>query len=87
MDRHVTSLEPGDMAPNEPQQRSYLSVCGDLRSAVTTWKTVSEKDLAAFNAVLAKNSIGQVPAASPALAVPVCTSAPAAASGAGRGGN
>jgi photosystem II stability/assembly factor-like uncharacterized protein len=82
MDRLLTALEPGDMAPNEPQQRSYLSACNDLKSAVATWKTVNSADLAAFNTVLAKNNIGQIPAASPALAMPVCSSAPSG----GRGG-
>jgi hypothetical protein len=86
MNRHVTSLEPGDMAPNEPQQRSYLSACGDLKSAVTTWKTINEKDLAAFNAVLAKNNIGKIAAASPVLAVPACSSPPVVAPASGRGG-
>jgi photosystem II stability/assembly factor-like uncharacterized protein len=87
MDRHVTALEPGDMAPNEPQQRSYLSACGDLKSAVATWKAINAQELAALNAVLAKNNIGQIPAASPALAVSVCSSAVEAAPGRGRGGH
>ena len=86
MDRQITTLEPGDMAPNEPMQRSYVSACGDLKSAVTTWKTVNAQDLAAFNAILVKNNIGQIPAASPALPVPVCSSPRTAAPGGGRGG-
>jgi hypothetical protein len=72
MDRQLNTLDAGDMAPNEPMVRNYLSACSDLKAAVANWKTLSSQDLAALNTMLAKNNLKQIPAP-PALAPPNCT--------------
>jgi hypothetical protein len=80
MNGQLRTNDNGDMAPNEPMWRGWASVCTDLKSAVTTWRGINDKDLVAFNAVLARNNIRPIAAASPALPMPVCV-AGAAASG------
>ena len=90
LNRAGMTLDFGDMAPNEPQVKTWLFGCADLRAAVLNWKTINAAELAAFNAVLAKHSI---PLLAPAagLAAPVCsapTATPAAkgaSGGRGRG--
>jgi photosystem II stability/assembly factor-like uncharacterized protein len=71
--RQLDTLDFGDMAPNEPMTKVYATGCADLRTAVTNWRTFNAQDLVAFNAVLSKNNLKTIPAASPALAVPVCS--------------
>jgi photosystem II stability/assembly factor-like uncharacterized protein len=70
--RQLDTLDFGDMAPNEPMTKAYAAGCADLKTAVTNWRTINTQDLVAFNAVLSKNNLKTIPAASPALAVPVC---------------
>jgi photosystem II stability/assembly factor-like uncharacterized protein len=78
--RQLDTLDFGDMAPNEPMTRAWAAGCADLKSTVARWRELNGKDLAAFNAILVKNSLSPVAAASPALAQPVCaTAAPAPA--------
>jgi hypothetical protein len=72
MDRQLNTLDAGDMAPNEPMVRTYLSACSDLKAAVANWKTLNSQDLAALNTMLAKNNLKQIPAPA-ALAPPNCT--------------
>jgi hypothetical protein len=50
----------------------WAAGCADLKSTAARWAEFNGKDLAAFNAVLVKNSLGPIAAASPALAAPVC---------------
>ena len=73
MDRQLNTLDAGDMAPNEPMLRTYASACADLKSAVSMWRALNAQDLAALNAMLAKNNLKQIPAPSAALAIPNCT--------------
>jgi hypothetical protein len=75
--RQLDTLDFGDMAPNEPMNKAYITGCTDLKTAVTNWRTINTQDLVAFNAILAKNNVAPIAAASPALAVPVCAPAPA----------
>jgi photosystem II stability/assembly factor-like uncharacterized protein len=70
--RLLNTVENGDMAPNEPMLRAFASACAELGTVVSAWRAVQEKELAAFNAVLAKNTLKPVAAAAPALVVPAC---------------
>jgi photosystem II stability/assembly factor-like uncharacterized protein len=71
--RQLDTLDFGDMAPNEPMSNAYVSGCTDLKTAVANWKTINGQELTAFNAVLTKNNLTLVPAASTALPVPACS--------------
>jgi hypothetical protein len=73
MNGQLRTTDYGDMAPNEAMLRAWVSACTDLRTAVTTWRTINERDLVAFNAVLAGHNLGPIPAAAPALPIPACT--------------
>jgi hypothetical protein len=83
MDRQLTGLDNGDMAPNAPTLATFAPACADLKAAVTRWQSVSSKDLNALNAKLAAAHMNPVPAPTHKLAAPVCTVAPAAARAAG----
>ena len=85
MNGQLRTNDFGDMAPNEPMRRGWTHVCTDLESAVTAWHGINEKDLVAFNAVLTRNNLRPIAAATPTLPMPVCAAAPPAAA-AGRGG-
>ncbi|MGA9837005.1 MAG: hypothetical protein WBQ26_06795, partial [Gemmatimonadaceae bacterium] len=69
MIRVLTTLEPGDMAPNPPMRAGYAAACEDLRTAANNWRAVVTKDLPAFNATLKQNGL-------PAIAVPAAVAAP-----------
>lgn len=73
MIRQINTLDAGDMAPTEPMLRTYASACADLRTAVSTWKTLTAQDLAGLNAMLTKNNLKSIPAPSAALAIPNCS--------------
>ncbi|MEO8362505.1 MAG: hypothetical protein ABI672_20935, partial [Vicinamibacteria bacterium] len=75
--RQLGTLDPGDMAPNEPMLRVYGVACRDLKTAISTWKTVSGENLTAFNEVLVKNGLKPVPAGVSSLRSPVCPAAEA----------
>jgi photosystem II stability/assembly factor-like uncharacterized protein len=81
MNGQLRTNDSGDMAPTEPMWRGWVSVCTDLKSAVTTWREINDKDLVAFNAVLTRNNLQPIAAASPALVAPMCAGAPAASLG------
>ena len=70
--RHIDTLDFGDMAPNEPMAGAYKSVCNDLKTAVQNWRTINTQDLPVFNAILAKNSVAPMAAASPLPTLPAC---------------
>jgi hypothetical protein len=72
MNGQLRTTDYGDMAPSEPMLRAWSAGCADLRSAVTAWRNINERDLTALNAVLARNNIAPIPAAGPALQVPAC---------------
>jgi photosystem II stability/assembly factor-like uncharacterized protein len=73
MIRQLGTLDPGDMAPNDPMLRAYSVICNDLKTVVSNWTVLNGEPLAAFNAVLAKTNLHPVSAASPPLIAPVCT--------------
>jgi len=74
--RQLDTLDYGDMAPNEPMTKAFAGACAQLTTAVANWKTIVAQDLAAFNALLARNGRKPVPAPAAALANPMCGGAP-----------
>jgi photosystem II stability/assembly factor-like uncharacterized protein len=79
MNGQLKVLDMSDIPPNPTKLAAWRSVCTDLQTAVTSWRDINAKDLIALNALLAKNNLTSIPAASPQLSLPECT-APAAAS-------
>jgi photosystem II stability/assembly factor-like uncharacterized protein len=73
MNGQLRTTDYGDMAPTEAMLRAWAAACSDLRSAVTTWRAINERDLAAFNAVLSAANLSPIPAAAPVLPLPACT--------------
>jgi hypothetical protein len=73
MSQALTALDNGDMAPTESMLNGYIAKCTDLKTAITSWKTITTVDLPAFNAILTRNNIKPIAAGSPALAIPVCS--------------
>jgi hypothetical protein len=73
MSQALTALDNGDMAPNESMRNGYIAKCGDLKTAITSWKAINTVDLPAFNAILTRNSVKPIAASSPVLAIPVCS--------------
>jgi photosystem II stability/assembly factor-like uncharacterized protein len=73
MGRALTALDNGDMAPTAATLRGYAADCAELRTVVTRWHSVNATSLPAFNAVLTRNHATPIPAANPALPLPVCT--------------
>lgn len=59
--RQINSLDPGDMAPNEPTLNACKLAAKDLKTAEAVWKLLLEKDLPAFNAVLVKSNLKPIP--------------------------
>ena len=84
MNGQLKVIDMSDIPPNPTKLAAWRNVCTDLRTALTNWREINAKDLVAFNAMLVKNNLKAIPAASPSLPMPVCT-APVAAP-AGRGG-
>ena len=76
--RVLNSIDTGDMAPNETTTAVFNTACADLKKGVVNWASLNAKDLKDFNALLAKNNVPAIAAATPALAAPVCV-APVAA--------
>jgi hypothetical protein len=73
MSQALTALDNGDMAPNESMRRGYIARCTDLKTDITSWKTINTVDLPAFNAILSRNNDKPIAASSPVLAIPVCS--------------
>jgi hypothetical protein len=73
--RQLNQAEQGDGAPTPADLAAYAAVCTDLSKAVTAWRTISEKDVVAFNAMLTKNNLTPVSGDPPALVVPSCGAA------------
>ena len=63
----------GDMAPTETMRKGWTQVCRTCAPPSSEWQAINAKDLVAFNALLTKNKLQPIPAASPAIAMPVCT--------------
>jgi hypothetical protein len=73
MGHELTAMDNGDIAPTEPMHKGFIAKCSDLKTAITSWKTINTTDLPAFNAILTRNNLKPIPASLPALAVPVCS--------------
>lgn len=58
--REMTTFDPGDMAPTEPQISATKAALESLKTVGVAWKAFQEKDLIAFNALLVKNGIAPV---------------------------
>ena len=82
MNGQLNIQDYGDMAPTETMRKGWAHVCSDMRTALGEWQGINAKDLVAFNALLTKNSLQPIPAASPAITTPTCTLGPQTA---GRG--
>ena len=85
MNGQLKVLDMSDIPPNPTKLAAWRNVCTDMRTALTDWRDINATDLVTFNAMLVKNNIKPIPAASPSLLLPVCTVPPAAAP-TGRGG-
>jgi photosystem II stability/assembly factor-like uncharacterized protein len=68
----LEELDSADVAPTPTMDSAYQGTCEDLKTAVTMWRAIVSRDLAALNALLARNHRPLIPAPSPALAIPVC---------------
>jgi photosystem II stability/assembly factor-like uncharacterized protein len=73
LNRQMEGIDYGDIAPNEPMVKAWSWGCADLKTAVNNWRTINSVDLVGFNGVLTKNGLKAIAAATPSLAVPVCT--------------
>ena len=73
--RQLNALDLGDMAPNTAMSNAYNAACGDLKTVVTSWRTVNDRDVPALNAQLASAHLSALPVAATALVVPVCAPA------------
>src|SRR5437868_15402649 len=51
--RQLNALDLADMAPNTAMSNAYNAACGDLKTVVTSWRAVNDKDVPALNAQLA----------------------------------
>jgi hypothetical protein len=85
MNGQLKVLDMSDIPPNPTKLAAWGHVCTDLGTAVTSWRDINTTDLVALNALLSKNNITPIPAASPSLPLPAC-GAPAIASNARGGG-
>ena len=79
----VSMMQVGlDMAPTKAQIDTWESDCGNYNTTVAAWKKAQSDDLAAFNAVLAKNNLKPATVTPTKLTAAACTfaqpSAPAA---------
>lgn len=72
MNGQLKVLDMSDIPPNPTKLAAWRNVCADLRTAVTTWRETQVTDVAALNALLAKNSITPIPAPASSVAMPVC---------------
>ena len=72
MNRQMEGIGFGDLAPTESMQKAWSWACGDLKAAVTTWKSLNTADLVALNGVFTKSGMQAIKAA-PGLSVPGCS--------------
>jgi hypothetical protein len=68
----LNAQDTGDLAPTPGMLAAYGNGCADLRTAVSTWRTILSRDLTTLNAVFAPNGIRQVEAPHTSVALPVC---------------
>ena len=70
--RQLNMLDLADMAPTEAMTRAYGAACVQLRTAVSTWRTLAGRELSAVNAALGKGNLAAATSPGPDLAVPAC---------------
>ena len=71
MNHLLEELDSADMAPTPAMTGAYAVACTDLANALTAWKAVQSKQLAAVNAKLKANGVPALPIPTP-IAGPVC---------------
>src|SRR5262249_42929000 len=81
MNGQLKVLDMSDIPPNPTKLAAWRNICGDLRSALTSWQAINSADLVAFNAILRKNNLQPIAAATPVLPMPVCAASPVAGRG------
>jgi photosystem II stability/assembly factor-like uncharacterized protein len=79
MNGQLKVLDMSDIPPNPTKFAAWRNACSDMRTVLTEWHDINTKDLVSFNATLTKNSLSPISAASPAIPLPMCGAAPAAA--------
>ncbi len=73
MIRQLETIDSGDMAPNDPQNRAFFVACNDLHGRIASWLAMNGKDFANLNERLVKAGLKAiVPAKTAELVVPVC---------------
>ena len=72
MNGQLKVIDMSDIPPNPSKLAAWRNICTDLRSALTSWRAINATDLVAFNALLLKNNLKPVAAATPVLPMPVC---------------
>ena len=70
-----------DMAPSQPQIKSWETDCGKFNMTVTAWKAAESQDVVVFNALLTRNNLKPLLITPTALTVHDCHFIPAAAHG------
>ena len=70
--RQLNQADQGDGMPTPAEVANYNSACSDLGKAVTTWRSITTKDVVALNALLSKNNLKPLAGDPSALAVPAC---------------
>ena len=55
--RRLNTLDSGDMAPNDSIRKACAATCSEMQTAMKNWDALKSKDLAAFNALMAKNNL------------------------------
>jgi hypothetical protein len=75
MNGQLKVIDMSDIPPNPSKLAAWRNICGDLRSALTSWRAINATDLVAFNALLLKSNLKPVAAATPVLPLPVCGTA------------
>ncbi len=63
LQRQLGVLDSGDMAPNEPMRNTCAAACKELETVSANWTALNNKELAAFNTVLAKFNLKPISAA------------------------
>jgi hypothetical protein len=74
MIRQLETIDSGDMAPNDPQNRAFFVACNDLRGRIASWLAMNGKDFVDLNERLVKSGLKAIVLAKPSeLTIPVCS--------------
>ncbi len=65
MMRFMSTLDSGDLIPTEVMMKNAKTAAADLLTAQANWKAINGKELAAFNAILAKYKLKPIASAFP----------------------